>query len=54
MVTFLGSYTGTVSDQSAEDPQVNPAGLTIHSGLGPGREENALPDWREAPQGLCP
>lgn len=44
MVTFLGSWTGTESDQAAEDPQPNPAGLTIHSGLDPRREENAPPD----------
>ena len=54
MVTFLGSWTGTESDQAAEDPQSNPADLTIHSGLEPRREENALPDSCEGPQGLFP
>lgn len=54
MVTFLGSWTGTESDQAAEDPPPYPARLTTRSGLGPGSEENTLSDSWEGPHGLCP
>lgn len=49
MVTFPGSWTGTESDQAAEDPWPNPAGLTIDSGLEPGRQENGLPTKGRTP-----
>lgn len=53
MTTFLGSWTGTESDQAREkDRWPHPAGLTIHSGLGPGGEENGLLTRKESPKPL--